>query len=326
MAIQIIYYNIIIPINSLYKCPGLSNFADILNYFAKQNKTKSIWYDDNLLTIGGIMSPEDAEQDVAVFKQLGLNAFKEINGDKHWDDLCVVSFIDGATLPCSWLEVHNDPYSTSYAWLKGKDVGIIIKPENKPMENNFKIDYIKCPECNNILNLSFVQSTCPNPLCGFNFAGLEDYLSKNDEELRKILLKEYRAKEGKEYKLTVTAIKHNMGNYLAHFIECKWGAHYNALYNDFIINFLDDINLLKIVLKSDIIKERDNTTTSKNGYKMFWELYCHLKKVTFNKDISNFLKSEFPGFHLRHYTEWFLKYEKFKKEKRSGSNPKATLF
>jgi len=128
MAIQIIYYNIIIPINNLYKCLGLNNLADILDHFAKQNKTKSIWYDDNLLTIGGIMSPADVEREVAVFKQLGLNAFKEIDNNKHWDDLCVVSFVDGATLPCSWLELHNDPYSTSYAWLKGKEAGVITKP------------------------------------------------------------------------------------------------------------------------------------------------------------------------------------------------------
>jgi len=194
------------------------------------------------------------------------------------------------------------------------------------MENNFTPNYIKCPDCQNILDMSFCNASCPNPLCGFNFAGLEAYLSKNDEELRKMLLKEYKDKESQEYKLTTTAIKYNMGNYLAHFIECKWGAHYNALYNDFILNFLDDLNLLKIVLKSDIIKEKDNITTSKNGYKMFWELYCHLRKITFNKDISNFLKTEFPSFHLRHYTEWFLKYEKFRKDKRTGLNPKATLF
>jgi len=193
--------------------------------------------------------------------------------------------------------------------------------------NNFTPNYIKCPDCQNILGMSFVVSVCPNPLCGFNFDGLDAYLSKNDEELRKILLKEYKTKEGKEgreYKLTITAIKHNMGNYLAHFIECKWGAHYNALYNDFILSFLDDLNLLKIVLKSDIIKEKDNITISKNGYKMFWDLYCHLKRIN-NVNFRNFLISEFPELHRRHYDEWFLKWEENRKERIREREQKATL-
>jgi len=128
MAIQIIYYNIIAPINKLDKCFGLNNFDDILDYFAKQNKIKSVWYDDNLLTIGGMMSPADVEQEITAFEQLGLNTTREKDGKKFWDDLCVVDFIDGATLPCSWIKIHSDPYGISYAWLKGKDKGAIVKP------------------------------------------------------------------------------------------------------------------------------------------------------------------------------------------------------
>lgn len=192
-------------------------------------------------------------------------------------------------------------------------------------ENNFKINYIKCPECKNILDLSFINKSCPNPLCGFNFDGLEQYLNKNDDELRKILIKAREEENDKEYKLVVTAIKHNMAQYLAHFIECTWGAHYNTLFNSFILTFLDDLNILKIVLKSSVIRDEENVTISKNGYKMYWELYCRLKNVAFTAEISNFLKTEFPNFHRRHYNNWFLKYEKFKKDKRSGLKAQATL-
>jgi len=164
--------------------------------------------------------------------------------------------------------------------------------------------------------MSFVGKACPNPLCGFNFAGLESYLSKNDDKLRKILIAESKDKNGKEYKLVVTAIKHNMAQYLAHFIECTWGAHYNTLFNSFILVFLDDLNVLKIVLKSDVIKDGEITTTSKNGYKMYWELYCRLRKVTAAPEISNFLKIEFPNFYHLHYTEWLFKWEEKMKEKR----------
>ncbi len=197
------------------------------------------------------------------------------------------------------------------------------------MDKNFtiiKIDYIKCPECKNILDMSFVNKSCPNPLCGFNFDGLEPYLNKNDDELRKLLVQERKDKNDKEYKLIVTAIKHNIGTYLAHFIECTWKAHYETLYSSFLLNFLDDLNVLKIVLKSDVIKEEGDAITSKNGYKMYWELYCRLKKLPHNPDISNFLKTEFPDLHRKHYTKWFLKWDRDQKEKRSDKNLKATLF
>ena len=173
--------------------------------------------------------------------------------------------------------------------------------------------------------MSFVDKTCPNPLCGFNFAGLEPYLTKNDDELRKILINERKDKTTKEYKLAVTAIKYNIGEYLAHFIECTWAAHYETLYSSFLLAFLDDLNLLKIVLESDVIKEDSNATISKNGYKMYWELYCRLAKGTFNPEILNFLKTEFPNFHRRHYQEWFLKWDKQQKEKKSGKKLSGTL-
>lgn len=177
------------------------------------------------------------------------------------------------------------------------------------MMNNkgFYPNYIKCPDCNNILDLSFIDKSCPNPLCGFNFDGLNDYLNKNDEELRKIYLTVYKNRESREYKLVITAIKYNMGNYLAHYIECSSGAHYNTLYKDFILNFLDDLNILKIVLKSDVIKEKDNVIVSKNAYKIFWDLFKKLMNINC-PEIRKFLRLEFPALYKKYYKE---RHEKF---------------
>lgn len=171
------------------------------------------------------------------------------------------------------------------------------------MENkNFNLNYIKCPECKNILDLSFVDKICPNPLCGFDFTGLDAYLNKSDDDLRKILLSDtdYENRSDSEYRLVVTAIKHNMGNYLAHFIECDWGAHYNSLYNDFILNFLDDLNVLKTVLKSEVIKEKDNVVVSQNGYKMYPEL-CEKLYDVHNQEVKDFLMKEYANYHVK----WF---------------------
>lgn len=128
MSIQIIYYTIVIPINNLKKCNELQDLDGALKYFREHNKIKAVWHDNELLTIGGIMSPLDVRQEVTTFEQLGLNPFKIVNGKECWDDLCVVSVIDGPTRPCSWLEVNINPRDISYAWLKGMEVGNIIKP------------------------------------------------------------------------------------------------------------------------------------------------------------------------------------------------------
>lgn len=194
------------------------------------------------------------------------------------------------------------------------------------MENNFNPNYIKCPDCKNILDLSFIDNSCPNPLCGFNFDGLRAYLNIKDDKLHNVFVSVYKDRESREYKLIVTAIKYNMGNYLAHFIECNWGAHYNTLYNEFILHYLDDLNILKKVLKSDVVRENGNLIVSKNGYKMFWELYCRLKKAANTIDLRNFLMSEFPVFHRKHYREWIEKRDKRMKEKRSEPQQKTKLF
>jgi hypothetical protein len=131
MAIQIKFYNIIIPISNLSKSKKLIDLDNFLNYYLKKGKLKSIWHDDQLITIGGIMSPADVEQEIDILTKLGLNPFKKILGNKYWDDLCVVDFIEGPTLPCSWLTIHNDPHGISYAWLKNKEIGVIIGPDIK---------------------------------------------------------------------------------------------------------------------------------------------------------------------------------------------------
>ncbi len=182
------------------------------------------------------------------------------------------------------------------------------------INDEFKPDYLKCPNCKNVLDMSFLEKSCPSPLCGFDFNGLAAYLEKSEEELRKIIVNTHKDREGREYKLAITAVKYHSGNYLAHFIECGSGAHYNTLFNDLLLNFFDDLNLLKAVLKSDVIKPKDNVVVSKGGYKMFWELYDRLKKLN-TVEIRNFLIEEFPDFHRQHYNDYFLKYEAKRKTK-----------
>ncbi len=169
------------------------------------------------------------------------------------------------------------------------------------MSQRYRPSYIKCPDCNNVLDLLFISKSCPNPLCDFNFNGLEQFLHEDEGKLRDLLQSNAMSRDSREYKLIRTAVKFNMFSYLTHFIECSWGAHYQTLFKEFIIRNLDDLNTLKEVLRSCYIREdKQNTTTSKNGYKMFWSLYCYLMKV-YNMEIIGFLQKEFPDMHRKHY-------------------------
>jgi hypothetical protein len=183
------------------------------------------------------------------------------------------------------------------------------------MKNDFRPNYIKCPGCKNILGLSFKGKTCPNPLCGFDFAGLTPLLAQSEAELHKALTEAYRGKDERKIKLLATAVRYNIGNCLAHFVSCHWNAHYQTLFKDFILLYLDDLNALKAVLSSGTIRpDKANTIVSKGGYKMFPELYAWLMRVHY-PEIRDFLRREFPGL----YREWYKKiHKKLKKPAKIG--------
>lgn len=130
MAIKLKYYNIIIPIAILAKYERIRNLNGVLNFYENQGKLKSVWHDDYLITIGGIMSPGDVEREVLMLEELGLIPFEEKDGQKLWKDLCVTSFLEGPTLPCSWIKTETNPFNVanSCAWLKGKEKGEIVSP------------------------------------------------------------------------------------------------------------------------------------------------------------------------------------------------------
>ena len=170
-------------------------------------------------------------------------------------------------------------------------------------KNNFKLNYIKCPNCKNILDLTFVARGCPNPLCQFSFKGLEALLVKNNSELHKAILSAYKGNDERKIKLLATAVRNYIAVYLANFIQYAWGSQMQRLFKNFIILYLDDLNALQIVLKSKVIKpDKDNTVISKNNYKIFPELYNYLMRVH-STEIRNFLRLEFPKL----YRDWYKK-------------------
>lgn len=161
-------------------------------------------------------------------------------------------------------------------------------------------NYIICPDCGNILNISFKTLSCPNPLCSFRFKGLDKYLNKNIAELIKELGVEYRGKDEHLIKLISTALKYNSGANLADLIKNFDDKEYRKKYETFILLHLKDVNLVKNVLVSDAIKDRENIYVSKNGYKIFPELIEFLYSVHDVK-IRDFLMKEFANYHVKSF-------------------------
>ena len=93
----------------------------------------------------------------------------------------------------------------------------------------------------------------------------------------------------------IKLVKDNMEEYLRHFIDCNWGACYNTLYRSVIKPHLDDIEVVKKVLKSDVIILKDSphseyivhveplaireSPNPEECMKLYPQLYYHLKDV-----------------------------------------------
>lgn len=179
--------------------------------------------------------------------------------------------------------------------------------ENK-IKDNFQLNYIKCPECKNILDLSFIDKICPNPLCGFDFDGLRAILDNGE---KKPFLEPTKEQEWKWLKLLQTAFKHNMGNHLATLAAYNNRADYYKLYPRSVIRELDDLEALKTVLLSDVIKlDKKGVIKSRFHYRMFYDFYEYLMSVNY-QEIRNFLRLTFPDFYKTYYKERKERHENF---------------
>jgi hypothetical protein len=158
-------------------------------------------------------------------------------------------------------------------------------------------EYIKCPECRNCLGLDFIGIQCPNPLCGFNFDGLQGFIDEGKDRLLEMAKERKFSVESTDYKLLGLALRYYMYDYLVDYVKCTWGAHYQTIYKQIIHRYLDDPEIVKKLLLSDVIKSK-NIKESKSGCKIFWELYKSLYGVQ-SSEVKVFLVKEFPVFYRK---------------------------
>ena len=127
MAIEIQFFNLIIPIKNFKKCKEFNNLKRILSRYNPDAIGKIILYDKYFFR-DGAMGMEEIEDEIKFWKKQGLKLTKIKNNKKYWNDLCVVDSIDGPTLPCDWL-VFVKPKSKQrpYVYLKGRPKGNVVK-------------------------------------------------------------------------------------------------------------------------------------------------------------------------------------------------------
>ena len=112
---------------------------------------------------------------------------------------------------------------------------------------------------------------------------------------------EYKAKlAGKE----VEFYRQHMEYFLIHFIECHWRACWRTMYQDVIKPYLNDVELVKKVLKSDAIILKDsphkeyvvhvedyNLRENPNEtMKIYPQLYMYLREVE-NEEVKSFIEN-----------------------------------
>ncbi len=118
MAIELEFISLIIPITNIDRIyPG--------GFKQYQIDRAGYYICDDSLVKEGAMSPWDMEDLVEKWETMGLQPFREINGERQWGDLCVVDYLSGLTLNCDWIEHEKD-----YVWLKGREPGEVMSRMN----------------------------------------------------------------------------------------------------------------------------------------------------------------------------------------------------
>ena len=83
-----------------------------------------------------------------------------------------------------------------------------------------------------------------------------------------------------------------MPHILHHFIDCTWGACYNALYSNVLMPYLDSVDVVDWVLHSSVIHTAPDVVTGKTGARIYGELRWRLNGVQSEK-IRQYLADNF---------------------------------
>ncbi len=120
MAIRLEYCNIIVPIQTINKKLGPGTFESRFSGI-----TDFSWHDEYLFR-EGCMDDWVLSDMLDEWEGQGLTLTQTIDGQKHWQDLCVANSGHGPSYPCQWLDYDPDE---NIVWLKGHERGTVVGPK-----------------------------------------------------------------------------------------------------------------------------------------------------------------------------------------------------
>lgn len=131
MAVLVEFTSIIVPIRIIREKCGSGRWE---SHYSKQ--ASCCWHDKHLFRMGA-MIPYDIARRLREWEAEGLSLRGGSREHPRWQDVCVVDFYEGPTLPCSWLEF--DPLAHC-VWLAGKPRGAIVGPKGREIEGGTQSD------------------------------------------------------------------------------------------------------------------------------------------------------------------------------------------
>lgn len=91
-------------------------------------------------------------------------------------------------------------------------------------------------------------------------------------------------------------IKYKMYDILAHYVGCRVGGCFAAIFRYILIPYLEDVDVLSTLLKSHVIEDRGNIIVSENGEKIYYSLYYDFMLVK-STNIKAYLIKTFPRYY-----------------------------
>ena len=122
MALKLEFCSLIIPIAKIDEKLGDGYFKDHFAWISEVT-----WHDEHLYR-DGCMNALDLEDMLDDWEEKGLELLTYVDGEKHWQDVCVVNSRHGPSFPCDWIEY--DP-ELNIVWLKGQEPGELIGPAGR---------------------------------------------------------------------------------------------------------------------------------------------------------------------------------------------------
>ena len=112
MSLKCHHYDFVIPItniNKVYK-GGFEKFKEVNSHLFAEPYCLANHYDEHLVKFSA-MGSSGFDYWINEWEEMGLLGVEESGECKIWKDFCVISWLQGPTFPCEWLDYNKEEHS-----------------------------------------------------------------------------------------------------------------------------------------------------------------------------------------------------------------------